>query len=883
MYVAPERMRNDVTLLRQTLETVGYLPDCFQDSAANVGDSKVHWCVAYARQPKTSRHACVAFFDERDESHVEGLLFQSGAPVGLIAKGNQIRILRCEENGLREMDRLPRTDFSNVSQHVRTLLDPRSIYRAKTFGRFDGAYQLDFVDAGLLPRIERAQGADLEKLLERIVAELRTPNESFNPEEGHQILTLAFWILAARMLRDHGVPAFVNLEADGRSVLSAVARHYGGAIPALAGGTKWRKRIDQATILAWKHGGNLSSIGPEAVGYVYESSLIAKRTRKDLGTHSTPPFLVDYVLGRLRKEIQAIPVNNRFVVEPACGHGAFLVAALEILAEDIPENENRHVYLRSRLRGLEIDHAAKEMARLSLTLADIPNPDGWDLREGDMFAPGALAALGQGGTILLANPPFEDFDADTRERLGESDSGPIAANKTAEMLRRILPTLDKNAVLGVIVPRSFLHAADARDVRRMLLNSFQILEICVFPDRVFRFSDLETALILARGTPEGTNPRGPVLFRRVREHSLAAFRNDARVTEEDLVPGRFFRDNADANLSVPELRRLWTARAWPTLADIATIQQGLSYHGWVRKQGYDTVRNAPFPDSMLGIAPPGQSGDPRITDELPHVYMDAQSEHIMAKRGGLPTNEPQVVLNTHPHGRGPYRLMAFIDPRGAAIPSTRIVVRPRDSAMTVEVLWALCNSLVANAYAYAHFGKRDITTTPFGKLPVPAFSKAAIAELTTMVREFFAEARNAHPHEKRQQELLARIDAFVLGSYGLFAGAEQRLLALFEGHTRIGLSFACAPANRATRLPQYLEHEGLTPEISQVDLRSDVDSLPDIDAEIEDGRHELAALRRVMKSGDARIAERMKFVRRFVEKLEERAADLGIESDPRPS
>lgn len=883
MYVARERMRNDVSLFRHALERVGYLPDCIQDSATNVGDSNIHWCVAYARQPKTSRHACVAFFDERDEEHVESLLFQSGAPVGLIAQGSDIRILRCEEHGSREVDRLPRSDFANVSQQIRTLLDPRSIYRAKTFGRFDGSYQLDFVDAGLLPRIERAQGTDLERLLERIVAELRTPNETYNAEEGHQILTLAFWILAARMLRDHGVPAFVELEADGRSVLSAVARHYGGAIPALAGGPKWRKRIDKATSLAWKHGGNLSSIGPEAVGYVYESSLIAKRTRKDLGTHSTPPFLVDYVLGRLRKEIQSIPVTNRFVVEPACGHGAFLVAALELLAEDIPENENRHTYLRSRLRGLEIDHAAKEMARLSLTLADIPNSDGWDLREGDMFAPGALAALGRGGTILLANPPFEDFDADTRERLAESEPGPIAANKTAEMLRRILPTLDKNAVLGVIVPRSFLHAADARDVRRMLLNSFQILEICVFPDRVFRFSDLETALILARGTPGGTNPRGPVLVRRVREQGLSAFRNDARVTEEDIVPGRFFHDNADANLSVPELRRLWTSRAWPTLADIATIQQGLSYHGWVRKQGYETVRKTPFPNSMLGIAPPGQSGDPRITDELPHVYMDAQSEHIMAKRGGLPTNEPQVVLNTHPHGRGPYRLMAFIDSHGAAIPSTRIVVRPRHSEMTVEVLWGLCNSLVANAYAYAHFGKRDITTTPFGKLPVPAFSKSAIEELTSMVREFFAQSQRPHPDEKRLRQQLARIDAFVLGGYGLFAGAEQRLLALFDGHTRIGLNFECQPTNRTSRLPGYLEHEGLTPEFTNVDIRSDFDSLPDLDAEIEDGRHELAALRRAAKSGDPRVAERVKFVKQCLEKLEERAADVGIDIDPRLS
>ena len=50
-----------------------------------------------------------------------------------------------------------------------------------------------------------------------------------------------------------------------------------------------------------------------------------------------------------------------------------------------------------------------ELARLSLTLSDIPNPDGWDLRVEDMFIGDRLAEQSRGKTILLANPPFENF------------------------------------------------------------------------------------------------------------------------------------------------------------------------------------------------------------------------------------------------------------------------------------------------------------------------------------------------------------------------------------------------------------------------------------------------------------------------------------------
>ena len=56
---------------------------------------------------------------------------------------------------------------------------------------------------------------------------------------------------------------------------------------------------------------------------------------------------------------------------------------MRLLSELLPANwrEPRRDYLRKRLRGVESDPFALEIARLSLTLADVPNPNGWALAE----------------------------------------------------------------------------------------------------------------------------------------------------------------------------------------------------------------------------------------------------------------------------------------------------------------------------------------------------------------------------------------------------------------------------------------------------------------------------------------------------------------------
>ena len=82
-----------------------------------------------------------------------------------------------------------------------------------------------------------------------------------------------------------------------------------------------------------------------------------------------------------------MPPKGRHIFEPACGHAAFLISGMRLLDELLPPDwcEPRRSYLRRRLHGMERDAFALEIARLSLTLADVPNPNGWALTEASMF------------------------------------------------------------------------------------------------------------------------------------------------------------------------------------------------------------------------------------------------------------------------------------------------------------------------------------------------------------------------------------------------------------------------------------------------------------------------------------------------------------------
>src|SRR5207244_7846673 len=109
-----------------------------------------------------------------------------------------------------------------------------------------------------------------------------------------------------------------------------------------------------------------------------------------------------------------------------------------------------------------------------------------------------LEHLADKAMVLLANPPFENFKQTDRDHYTRQSVIHTYLNKTAELLHRVLPRLHPGAVFGVVIPQGLLQSKNTSDLRALLAREFEIAEICLLPDKIFTFSDMESAILLER-------------------------------------------------------------------------------------------------------------------------------------------------------------------------------------------------------------------------------------------------------------------------------------------------------------------------------------------------------------------------------------------------
>jgi hypothetical protein len=497
--------------------------------------------------------------------------------------------------------------------------------------------------------------------------------------------------------------------------------------------------------------------------------------------------------------IENIPVEERSVFEPACGHAAFLIAALRLLREMLPANysdpKTQHAYLRKRLHGCEKDSFALEIARLSLTLADIPNPNGWDLPCGDMFAGDILQQRAKTATVFLANPPFEDFTAREKSAYEKQGIRLCYANKTSEMLSRALPALPTGAVFGIVVPQTILTSHKAVDLRQGIVGDCDILDVCELPDNLFANSELESAVIVGRKVGRQAKKGGFFNHHIVRRHDVNRFRQDYHFSVTHRANQSRISAENDWCLHVPELVDVWgSCKMMPSLSILAGIGQGMEFHGRENlPPNAITISDRRFLGGKRGFA---------VWDEKvqvhgqPHeVWMNLDPSVVRRAVAGTTINIPQILLNYARVSRGPWRLKAVFDRTGHAVTSRFITVRPRSQTYTLEYLWAILNSPVANAFAYTYSGKRDNLVGMIRKLPVPEVSEADVNRITGCVAEYLQAVDDSGQGLKAPvnldiaRKLMLQIDAEVLRLYDLPPRLERQVLDLFAGWERQGVPF----------------------------------------------------------------------------------------------
>ena len=787
------------TAVEKGLQRCGYSTDLLRKNyrvGAEHGDLTIP-LAGFAHRPYDTRSACVAFLGAPEQ--VEASVAQClplGAPIVFIQRNGTLEWWVQAGQNPRLHDRIPVERIKNFFESKRKDFEPHRIYRAKTLGGVREDEQLDFVDAGLLPLVEGEAGERLSRLVSRGIEILHDASgrQKPTPESAKELFRYTFWLVAAKMLKDKGVPQFRSLNLnDCQDVFQKVAQHYGESGLLIPQTERLLRGLGTVAhdVAQFAHLGNVST---EALGYLYENTLITPALRKELAIHSTPPFLVDYIVLQLVPWIDKIPEADLRVFEPACGHGAFLVAMARHFRERFRDMDDvkRRRFLRQTLHGVDCDSFALEIARLSLTLSDIPNPNGWNLHHEDMFLSDILQKEAGKSTILLMNPPYARPSDEDKATYARNRVEMAYKKREQEVLHRTLMALPDGAIFGAVLPQGFLHDSQASKLRELMVRDFDLDEICLFPDKVFSFSDIETTVILGRKTRNRRHIHSSLRYRRVREADMGEFRRSYTWSSETIEEQQRFLHAPKLSMRVPELEVIWQECAhMARLSDIAEVGKGLDHIGETKlKRGVQVVADEFFEGAVPGFAK--MSRDLMIHSLPKTKYLNLSSDVINASCLGTEEHTPQILVNYARVSRGPWRVKAMLDKRGHPFTSRFVAVRPKTREWHVRLLWGFLNSPIANAFMYTHCPKRDNLSTVLRKLPVPAIQDVAESRLLKLVEAYLTVVcpGNFGPREAEEaSELLLALDAEVLRLYDLPPRLERQLLDLFAGHKRVGVPF----------------------------------------------------------------------------------------------
>jgi hypothetical protein len=713
-----------------------------------------------------------------------------GAPTLLEIDKHEIRewAVSRTENGHGLVDRYSADRIGQMFASRASDWRPDSFLRAKNIGSFHWSQQLGLF-SGLLPELEQHIQAQLDPLLRDALATTRSAYRSSTDREPDptQLFKLIFWILAAKVFHDRRINRFEALGGDPDELLAAIAKQYRSeAVPILLN----RQARQAAADRIWNKL-DFRNLSVEVLSQMWSTTLVDHDTRKRLGIHRTSRTLVRYIVERVLPSAESGD-DKKIILEPCSGSAVFLIGAMNFLRPKLfgMSPSERHNYFVRHLAAIENDPFGVEISRLALTLADFPNPGGWNIEQKDVFETGVLSAdLGE-AAVVLCNPPFEDFDEKERQRYQT-----VSPKKPAELLRRVLSGLHPRGILGFVLPVNFVDGKGYASVREQLAARFGTLDLTILPDRAFE-SDVEVALLIA--TDPIPHKRCRVINRKVNDDadSWKQFELEHKVSTNHASD--FSSNEAKECLVIPELPEVWDYLInYPRLDDFATMGRGIEWNLPLTKKGIETgqrlkmVRREPSKGYRLGVPPQARFN----AFEKPLMqYLNLRPEDQRVSAWRRPWDRPKAILNKSRRSRGPWRIAAFPDNDGATFYQTYIGVWPNSGRYDEFALSAILNSPVANAFVATREGRRDITVETLKNIPLPYFTQSQEERLRAMIRRYqkTIESHRAGILAASAQglvsddpeTLLKQIDALVLDGYRMPPRLERRLLDFFRGHSR---------------------------------------------------------------------------------------------------
>ena len=777
-------------LLKSELNGLGYVGSLVQENYefANVLSEDIAVnripLAAFAQDPPSYRNAAFGVAVANGSSGPELVQMHRALGAPQIFEVNNNRVLRWKvtsEGSPSLLDEVATEQLPQVFAQHKTEWTPRHILRAKSDSSL--AIQLDFVDLGLMPLLEHEARTKLDRNLRGAVSlaiDTFEHRAKFTVDLYPLLFRLIFRLIAAKVLADRRHPGDWTPQ-DSRTALQAVEDFY---FEDSKGEPVLEDQPTQQATWDWiKRTCHFQNLSVDTLAYVYENTLVTQQTRKAYGTHSTPYSVAEYIVRNL--PFEHLEPSEMTVFEPFSGHSIFLIAAMQRMRELLPSqmtSQDRHEYFVKMLSGIENDDFALEVSRLSLMLADYPNPDGWRLHKADAFASPTFAEELTRANIVLCNPPFERFTKGEKTRYGDG----LSTTKAREALRRVLERPPQ--LLGFVLPRVFVEGREYRQLRARLGEVYSSFKLLALPDQVFERSDAETVVLLA--TKGESGPKS-LSVGQVLNSDLKDFYTTQRVSYQARKLVEKPAEEFARRMWLPQLQEIWdTLSKLQTLGAVAEIHRGIEYNQPLSRDVDKFVSSIAQPGFSAGIHRVRDAIEPFLVARI--QYLNVSDQLMRGSAYKLNWNAPKLIVNARRQSRENWKITASIDRSGLVCYQYCHAIWPR-TELSLEVLAAILNGPVANAFISTRDSGRDILITTLRNIPIPEFSQEQTNALATLVCRYIDTrnkwtSRQLEEHEAKSEcrHLLSAIDAEVLKAYGLPPDQERALLDWFTGNERLG-------------------------------------------------------------------------------------------------
>ena len=133
-------------------------------------------------------------------------------------------------------------------------------------------------------------------------------------------------------------------------------------------------------------------------------------------------------------------------------------------------------------------------------------------------------------------------------------------------------------------------------MRQLLLRDYEIAEISLFADKVFRYGDAESAVVVGRRLGQGASRQFPIRYQRIREGQIPEFSRTYTPSSTGKIGSSKLAASTASSLFLPDLNDVWDQlAAMPKLGGVAKIGKGLEHQV---NEGYNTTprRSHEVPD-----------------------------------------------------------------------------------------------------------------------------------------------------------------------------------------------------------------------------------------------------------------------------------------------